>query len=359
METITKTMPQENRKELPEIYCLPTISDPDSPLYGKLERRFWRYYMAPFGRGFFFDPKDPYDDLVTIIWGPRGGGKTSTGVGINIVDGMMKGIPVVSNIPIAWVAEDAHHQQYLVKSIPFEIEKFEQGDTSFRYKRLLLDEGNYQADRLRSTSNNNMGVVDILQQARKFRMNVTFCTINWQWIDPRITGSLADLIIECNDLFYKPYGKKHKLEKGVRIAWDILDQSGKKSGRQNTPLVSTTFYGKAFWGSFDTEHFVDPRKARQKRAGYNNTAPKILPGPDGEPMELPEWETSIKFRVAALAQSERKEWAARELHDTLGAENLSMKQRIGTLLRSMPGVQIKDGRHGAIYNLSNVEPMRA
>jgi len=337
-----------------KITSLPVIENPSSPLYGKLQPRFWRYYLPPFGQGFFFDPRDPFNDLITIIWGPRGGGKSTTGVTLSIVDGQMKGIPTISNIPIRWVAKDAYGAKYTVESIPFNVEQFESGDPALKFKRLLLDEGNYLADRLRSTSNNNMGITDILQQARKFRMCVTFCTINWQWIDPRVTGSLCDIVIECNDLYYKPYGKKHGLKKGERITWDILDQSGKITGRQNSHIDSRTFNARLFWDTFDTEHFVDPREARKKRHGYND-AEKMLPGVDGELMPEGEWLASVKARVSALAQAQSR-WKSKDLFDSLGLEEHGLRLRAGRLLRRIPGVYVNDSRNGPIYNFTKMEP---
>jgi len=335
------------------INSLPTIENTDNPLCGKLEPKFWRYYLAPFDKGFFYDPNDPFNDLVTIIWGPRGGGKSSTGAALSIVDGQMRGIPVVSNIPIVWIAKDVNNVKYKVEYIPFDINKFENGDSSLKYKRLLLDEGNYLADRLRSTSNNNLGITDILQQARKFRMCVTFCCINYQWMDPRVTGNLCDITIECNDLYYKHYGKKHGVKKGERITWDITDQSGKLSGRQFTHLDSRTFNARLFWNTFDTEYYVDPREARRKRNHYGEEK-KMLMGPSGEPMEEAEWYNSLKHRVAALAKAQ-PDWKSKELYDTLGVDGIGARQKAGSFLRRLRGVQIKDGRGGAIFDFSNME----
>lgn len=337
---------------LETINSLPTIKDRNSPLYGKLDPKFWRYLRRPWSPGFFYDFKDPYNDIVTIIWGPRGGGKTTTAVALSIVDGMMKGIPVISNVPIAWVAKDNTGRCYKVESIPFDIDMFVTGDPILKYKRLLIDEANYQADRLRSTSNNNLSVTDILQQARKFRMSVTFSTINWQWLDPRVTGSLCDLMIECNDLFYKPYGKKHGLKKGQRCTWDIMDQSGKYSGKAFSRLDSRTFESKMFWSTFDTEHFVDPIEARRKRKVYDTK--KVLLGPDGEPMEENEWLMSVGNQVLDLASKQPGEWKSKELYDTLGIETIGLRQKVGRYLRDALKIRSRDTMGRTVYDLSNI-----
>lgn len=334
------------------INSLPTIENSGSPLYGKLEPKFWRYYEPPFDKNFLYDPKDPYNDLVSIFWGPRGGGKSTTGVAFNILDGQMRGIPVISNVPIVWIAKDINGKEYKVESLLFNVDQFESGDPILKYKRLLLDEGNYLADRLRSTSNNNLAITDILQQARKFRMCVTFCSINWQWIDPRVTGSLCDLIIECNDLYYKPYGKKHGLKKGERITWDPLDQSGKLTGRQNSKMQGRTFNSRLFWNTFNTEQFVNPREARQKRNPYAKI--RTYPGPDGEPMEEAEWYNSIKHRVIALGKSQG-EWKAKELFDSLGIEELGLRQKAGSYLRNVLDARTRATMGRLIYNLSDLD----
>lgn len=313
------------------INCLPTIKDPNSPFFGKLEPRFWRYYLPPFNPGIFYDHNDPFNDLVTIIWGPRGGGKTTTGVGISIIDGQTKGIPVISNIPIAWIARDNTGKEYRVESIPFNIDQFVAGDPFLKFKRVLIDEGNYHADRLRSTSNKNMAVTDIMQQARKFRMPVVFCTINYSWIDPRITGSLCDIMIECNDLYYKAYGKKHHLRKGERCTWDIVDQSGKFTGKPFNPLPGRTFFSKMFWNTFNTENFVDPHEARKKLGSQEKT----IIDSNGTALPQSEWLKTIEYKMLNIPDGE---YNPRDWWDMLGVEDTSQKLIAGRHLAKL-GIQ--------------------
>lgn len=323
--------------------CLPTNQN------GVLEKPFWRYYKAPW-LPIFFDYNDPFNDLVTIIWGPRGGGKTITGVSISIIDGQMRGIPCISNVPFAWIAKDQDGHLYKIESLPFDQEAFARGDPSLKYKRLLIDEGNYLADRLRSTSNKNLAMTDILQQARKFRMCVVFCTINWMWLDPRVTGSLCDLLIECNDLYYRSYGRRHGLKKGYRLAWDITDQSGKISGRQFHKLASTTFNARYMWHTYNTENFVDPRQARSKLQSEQKTVTDQF----GNQVNQESWLAQIRGNIMTLAQA-KPVWDSNDLWDALGISERSLRIKAGQYMRGSLGIEkTKDHDGFSRYDLSEL-----
>ena len=323
--------------------CLPTNK------HGVLYPEFWRYYKAPW-LPIFFDYTDPFNDLVTIVWGPRGGGKTITGVSLSIIDGQMRGMPCISNVPFAWIAKDNAGKLYKIESLPFSQEAFARGDPELKYKRLLIDEGNYLADRLRSTSNKNLFMTDILQQARKFRMCVVFCTINWMWLDPRVTGSLCDLLIECNDLYYRHYGRKHGMKKGWRLAWDITDQSGKTSGRQFHKLASTTFNSRYMWNTFDTENFVDPREARRKLFAEQKTIIDEF----GNEITQESWLNQIRTNVQILAKT-KGEWDSNDLWDALGIYDRSLRIKAGQYMRGSLGIEKRKDHEGfSRYDLSEL-----
>lgn len=309
------------------LYCLPINKN------GVLYKEFWGYYLPPWSP-IFYDLNDPYNDLVTIIWGPRGGGKTITGVSKSIIDGQMRGIPCVSNVPFSWVAKDSRDNIYKIESLPFDQELFARGDLSLKYKRLLIDEGNYLTDRLRSTSNKNLAMTDILQQARKFRMCVDFCTINWLWLDPRVTGSLCDLLIECNDLYYRNYGRQHGMKKGWRLAWNITDQSGKITGRQFHKLCKTTFNARLMWKTYNTENFVDPREARKKL----QTEQKVIIDERGQQVTEAAWLTNLRTNVMSLAQT-KQVWDGNDFWSALGLDDPGLRARAGRYLRSSLGVE--------------------
>lgn len=321
--------------------CLPTNSN------GVLAREFTRYYKHPW-LPIFYDYDDPFNDLVTIVWGPRGGGKTITSVSLSIIDGQMRGIPCISNVPFAWIAKDSNNKLYKVESIPFDVELFAHGDPSLKYKRLFIDEGNYLADRLRSTSNKNLAMTDILQQARKFRMCVVFATINWLWLDPRVTGSLCDILIECNDLYYRNYGKKHGLKKGYRIAWDITDQSGKLSGRQFAKLASPVFNASYMWKTFNTENFVSPQEARKKLMAEQ----KMIIDENGNQVSQTDWLGGVRQNVMKLAKTQ-PDWDASDFWSALGITEQSHKTMAGRFLKSNLGIERTRAYDGAgKYDLS-------
>lgn len=333
----------DNLKINDTLPCLPTNK------HGVLYPEFWRYYYSPWAP-IFFDYSDPFNDLISIYWGPRGGGKTISGVTTNIIDGQMKGIPCVSNVPFAWIAKDSNGYFYKIESQPFNQEEFASGDLNLKYKRLLIDEGNYLADRLRSTSNKNLAMTDILQQARKFHMCVNFCTINWMWLDPRVTGSLCDLIIECNDLYYLPYGKRMGLKKGHRIALDIMDQSGKTTGHQFSKVGSLTFNSRYMWHTYNTENFVDPREARKKLKAEK----RMMWDETGQEIEQEVWHRRLTANLQQLAEAQ-KSWKAHQLWETLGINDHSLRIKAGSYMRNRLGIEKTKQRNGSsTYDLSEL-----
>lgn len=328
--------------------ALPTIKGGE--LSGLLDPLFWRYYKMPWGKPFFYEYTDPFNDLIIIIYGSRGGGKTGTGSTINIVDGMMKGIPVISNVPIAWVAKDYNNKLYKIESIPFDIEKFARGDSSFYFKRLLLDEGNYLADRLRSTSNKNLAMTDILQQARKFRMSITFCTINWMWIDPRVTGSLCDITMKCADMYYDHYyRRKNHLRKGEWISVNATDESGKVTGQQGTEIDTGTINLRKMFGVFDTNNFVDPIQARRKLQGEA----KMIFDEYGKEVKKSEWLEKLKHKLVDLVNSGLTQWKSKDLWAALMIDDDGLRKIAGRYMARDLGIERSVGGNSiATYDLS-------
>lgn len=266
---------------------------------------------------FFYDWQAPYEDYVYVVFGPRGGGKTATGVGLHMFDGMLRGIPCISNVPIQFPVWDKYNSKYLVQSEPFDPIKFAMGDNSLMNKRLLIDEGNYELDRLRSTSTKNLALTDILQQARKFQMSIVFCTINYNWLDPRVTGSLCDIGIKCRDLHFTPWGRKNGIKKGSLINWEATDMSGKYTGFEESKIADGTFWAELIWGSYNTMNFVDPLASRKRLNLSGAQAEKELTrlGYDGDKL------SAVKHKLMALQLAVPDKWDKADLFDSLGIYN--------------------------------------
>lgn len=306
-------------------------------------RRLWR--------PIFWNYREPYDDFVQILYGPRGGGKTITATALNIIDGMVRGIPVVSNVPISLNVVNTKGRYYNLQSIPFNVDAFAEGNDSLYDKRLFIDEGNYELDRLRSTSTKNLALTDILQQARKFRMVVTFATINWAWLDPRLTGSLVDILIECNDIHYTAWGKRKGLRKGERIIWTVFDKSGKLTGHRNVRVMKTTFYARSFWGTFNTWNYISPMDARRK---LKSQLRKVITGEDGKQYDREEWLKQKRMEIFKLAK-EYPEWDARDLWDRLGVkDDHHLKIILGAELSNMGAVRDKAWDGTVSYQMGGI-----
>jgi hypothetical protein len=193
-------------------------------------------------------------------------------------------------------------------------------------------------------------MTDILQQARKFRMSVVFCTINWMWLDPRVTGSLCDILIECNDLYYKGYGRRNGLKKGYRLAWDIMDQSGKTTGKQNSKIGSTTFNARFMWHTYNTENFVDPREARRKLQAEQKTITDQF----GNLVPQNTWFAQVRDNVIQLAKT-KQVWDGNDLWDALGIQDQGLRVRAGKFMRGQLGVEkIRHWTGASSYDLADL-----
>lgn len=292
----------------------------------KLADNFKAYYKYP---AIFYKKNDPYDDWIITLDGARGSGKTTAGVGLSILDGQMRGIPVISNVPIEWTAWDSTGRPFIVQSIPFDVVKFTDGDDDLYFKHVFLDEANYNLDRLRSTSRKNLEISDILQQARKFRMTITLATINSNWIDGRATY-MSDIAISVKDVYNTPQGRKHGIKKGVKSLWSIIDISGKKTGVPNHFYTSRTFNNKTFWETFNTYRFIKPKEERQKR-----TTEKMIIDESGNEIPASQWYANLQQKVMDIPNGE---YSSRDWWEMIGIQDDSLKLVAGRFLSKL-GIQ--------------------
>jgi hypothetical protein len=181
-------------------------------------------------------------------------------------------------------------------------------------------------------------------------MSVDFATINWMWLDSRITGSLLDILIECKDLYYKNYGRRQGLKKGHRIAWDVMDQSGKTTGQQFTKIGSYTFNARYMWHTYNTDNFVDPKEARKRL----KTQERTLIDESGNEVAQSVWLSSLRNRLHSMAQSDNI-WDSNDLWATLGIHDQGLRIKAGQYMRGNLGVEKSKHNNGASsYDLSEL-----
>lgn len=283
-----------------------------------------------------------------VICGPTGGGKTSAAVAICIRNGFYRGKNVFSNVPIRFKIYDRSNNTYIVEAKDFDIVKFLDGDSVYEGSIVNIDEANFNADVKRSMSNLNMGVTDIMQEGRKLDISCILTTLNPMWLDPRIISTLADIKIECHDLYFTAWGKDRQLQKGEVTSWQITDVSGKYTGRQWTDLGMIPFQNHNIWGTFNTKYFIKPSDQR-KQVIYQRR--KLFIDANGNQFD-PEQIDEEKMNVVRKLARTCTEWAAPDLWRSLGITSLTDMKRMGALLngRGVTKVQSTDGVR--VYDLA-------
>jgi hypothetical protein len=278
-----------------------------------------------------------------VIHGPTGGGKTGFAVYLCMVNAVIRGIPVYSNVPFQYFVYDKTGKKYIVVSKEFDVVKFINGDFMYWGSWVLIDEGNFSMDQKKTMSNMNVSMTDIIQEGRKMGMNLVFTSINAQWLDPRFTGSLLDIAVKCKDLYFSPWGNEHQVGKGIISWWDFVDISGKYTGNQGMPIDSRAFFYREIWNTFNTQFFINPLEAR-KRLVYDKM--KITIGADGQQIiQDNKWINSIKQQLIDLKQINGGIWSGRDLWETLGIKDLASRVTIGKAMRNW-GVLKKGSRTG-------------
>lgn len=200
-------------------------------------------------------------DLVIGLVGPRGSGKSVGMTGICVLDGLLAGRRVVSNLPISIKVryrdcEKVLSTEELDPSTLLDINEFTR---NYYDCMIALDEVNtFLADALRSTTNQALHFSYVLQQMRHRHLDFIYTSQNETWQTDRLHFQ-TDFYIRCRDAaFYKGRPKKEDIGRFSR--WEIHDMSGTVTGevlhgRYNRipPYKTMKFHNTPFWNCYDTE----------------------------------------------------------------------------------------------------------
>lgn len=191
------------------------------------------------------------------FFGSRGAGKTCGAVGLSILDFLLAGIPVWSNLKIE---VDVRYRdcQHTFSTIDLEKVDVLSLQNEFSNGLLLLEEVNIEfSEARRSMSKRALAFSYALQLLRKKKLNLIYTTQNDGWIDERLRWQ-TDFSIGCRDAFFSQESKAV----GERSIWKIYDNSGLVMGEtprlrfdyQIDELIigEITFWNKPFWTCYDS-----------------------------------------------------------------------------------------------------------
>lgn len=180
--------------------------------------------------------------------GDRGGGKSGSDAVISIVDFMLRGRPVWSNMQIQcdiFVDDEtartagldsggvAHYASSLLEK--GELLKL---DERYRDGCLVIEEINVQFSNVRRfMSNTNVDFNEVCQQLRKFKASLIYNVIDEMFIDSQLRA-LTDIFIRTYDTaFDKDAMTRHK-KPGLDFCWQVYPMTGYLDGEQGRYAIT-------------------------------------------------------------------------------------------------------------------------
>jgi hypothetical protein len=290
--------------------------------------------------------------LVIGAIGIKGSGKSGTISVISLLDDLLEGKPVRSNLEIKaeYDISDAIAQQYGLPhggsvefhSEPVDKKRLLRFTPEYQGCALVLDEINVEyAESRRSPSNVNLWFNDLDQQLRKLQMPLYYSVIHEMWIDPRLRD-MTDIFIKCDDPAISPQGIINQVPEGLQTKWTIYDMTGKLTGvsylEARKPLPPRYLQLRQWWGIWDTA------KRQAKEAGQYTfkmqETDQVTSGVSVKPskvveQEQNEWgwlDESLTEIMQEMREDGRKEISRPELFARLGITP-SERLRVGTELK--------------------------
>jgi len=197
--------------------------------------------MINHGNYLFYKPYLNREYVLGTV-GDRGGGKSGSDAVIGIVDFMLRGKTVWSNMNIEYdiTVPDELAQKYGLnsggsvhyESIPIEKDKLLKLDETYRDGCLVIEEINVQYSNVRRfMSNTNIESNELYQQLRKFRTSLIYNVIDEMFVDPQLRA-LTDIFIRTYDTAFDIDAMLRKKKTGLDFCWLAYSYSGYLNGEQ-------------------------------------------------------------------------------------------------------------------------------
>jgi len=215
--------------------------------------------------------------LVIGFVGPRGSGKSVGAARLVILDFMLKGKKVWSNMEIGFNRRNNGHIAPMV-SLPLDRLSMEELDKVYSNGIIYVDEVNLMMEARRSMSNENLMFSYILQQLRKRKLTIIWSAQSEQHCDDRLRFQ-TDIIIACADISIT----NPRCEIGALSKWQAYDFSGIVKGKSHRNTKDMLFYqgiesNKPFWNSYSTWEIQDiaaPTRVDEKQIQAERIAAEI------------------------------------------------------------------------------------
>ncbi|MFC1904969.1 zonular occludens toxin domain-containing protein [Chloroflexota bacterium] len=190
-------------------------------------------------------------EVVIGFIGARGSGKSCGAAMVAVIDFLLRGIPVWSNMNVTCrVAYKGAEKIYTTE--PLDKRAIFNPANMYHEGCLLIDEINMEvADSLRSNSRTSLAFANVLQQIRHRGLSLMYTVQAERWITNRVRFG-TDLYTWCNDA---AIGLSNG-NRGVKSQWRIFDYSGIITGKEfitgAQPISRKTVWIRPFWKLYDT-----------------------------------------------------------------------------------------------------------
>ncbi len=188
--------------------------------------------------------------------GPRGSCKSIAAAAMGIIDYLIPGSKLVSNMSVEWGLRLGN---LLVAYQSEDLDKMELMKFNIEENvAVLIDEVNIEfSEARRSMTNRNLIFNKILQQLRKRSLNVIYTVQHEMWIDNRLRYQ-TNIFIKTQDVCMRPGGIYLPYDFGEFASWKLFDMSGIfGQGSYADTLVPVIdgwqFNAKQWWNTFDTK----------------------------------------------------------------------------------------------------------
>lgn len=302
-----------------------------------------------------------YKEFVAAFTGPRGGTKTANAV-LWSIDAMSNDVPCHSNQPIKTRMILPDNSVKLIQSIDLDYPKFLTTPDYYYRVLVFLDELQLFANSLRTMSNGNLLLQEISSQIRKQEMSVFYTIQDFAWADSRFSFQ-TDVVVECSDLAFTPWGMEEGLEQGELAQCIYKDMTGIYTGRPYSKYFeSHTFtvpLKESVWGTYNTKNMVDPNQGR-KQYTFEKEQVVIKQGPEGTYIETKQNPDDAKMRFQSLLNQ-----MSAGGYDEIGFNDLwtqckdmgieADNKQLGMIAKQF-GLERKDSRRKGLYYVFPTHP---
>jgi len=293
------------------------------------------------------------------IIGPRGSCKSIAAAAMSIMDYLVAGWIVISNMEVKWGVRlgdliAGYQSEELDKMA---LMKFDIKDKV----AVLIDEVNIEfSESRRSMTNRNLIFNKILQQLRKRQMNMVYTVQHEMWIDNRLRWQ-TDLFIKTKDVCMKPGGIYLPYDFGEYASWKMFDMSGifgqGSYSDTLTPIIDDWWFSaKRWWNTFNTNEIQG--LDQDDYAGASAGGIELKRNSD---IVKQEGNTSVLFDLFQEAHdNEYKFIEAKDLFRTVGATTKAGKDLVGSMIREM-GIRYNQHRRAYVvpeFDLEKPETMK-